>query len=174
MAGIHARRRQAFLRKRRGEENHRRHGCLQDEPLPLAPYRRPGMAHRNQEIPPPHRGRGMARKQGTGMGRHQARRTALRRMLYTGRCPRSGGICTRTVCGNRTRSGYPRTFTGSGGSISRISQLRPRQTARGVAVAGCLYRCHQCLQPQSRTVCKGCHRRACRHLPLPIHPSRRR
>ena len=91
---------------------HRLSGHAQDEHLPLAPDRRPGLADRDQEIPPADRGRGLAR--GPGGQALERPRTAerrregdLRRILHPGRHPRDRGLrqepvtsrsCPRSRC----------------------------------------------------------------------------
>ena len=72
----------ALLAGRRCQEVHRPDGDVQAQHVPLAPHRRPGLAHRDQEVPEAHRGRRLAQgdadrpRPGDGAAKFDGQRTA--------------------------------------------------------------------------------------------------
>ena len=88
-----------FLSRGGGQTVHRHHGAAQAQHLPLAPDRRPGVAHRDQTLSRTDAHRvaapGDADRPLQDLGR--IRREAPRRLLHAGRNPRGGGLCRRTL-----------------------------------------------------------------------------
>ena len=81
-----------FLECGRDKEVHRRDGPLQAQPPALASHRRPGLAHRDQEVSRTHRDRRLPQRHHDRQGLQQQRRHPLRRFLHPGADKGSGGL----------------------------------------------------------------------------------
>ena len=154
----------------------RRHGLLQNEPLPLAPDRRPGLAIRDAEIPAPYDRRGYAPgllRRGYGV-RALLRSRPVRPLLLH----RGGHEGNRSLCGRAPHRSYPRSrdagpHDSGHDRLSRVLVLALRFPPR-VERRRRLVRRAQHRQPAGHTVLQRHPGRAGRNLPLVLHSHRGR
>ena len=111
----------------RGQAPARPDGAAQAQRLALASHRRPGLAHRNQEIPRTHSHRRLAH---AARCRARRRAGAVRRLLYPAADPRRGGLCRRTLHHRGAGDRHARACAGSSGLVP--ATRRHRQTPAGV------------------------------------------